>query len=370
MPKLRKEIILLTHPVSSGVASEYIGVCDTNAYSAATYRFEVFITATTTNSIGLRRLGTTTDDATIATAGTGWHSVSFTPPAGLTEYVIHVTGSGTTVASARIRIVQNQASLVATESQVEIGTFQTTAATSNTTPTQPKYFRFTAANWDGLLTCYFDVCFKNGSTSTSTAVVLQVENGSGGWTDVVTATLANTLTATRVRTATFTPVDGRLYRTVHRNSSTMVAATLINAKIVIQQTYNPDTSAYVSKTESHFLAGFYAGSALSDLGAYYDPTDWSDVTTSFIHAVDATATTSASRQLTLAGSTLTGSLVTDPAMHTISGIVSVPATAGLLAPTGTLTSGTIFAQRLIAVAILAAAPPPAGRTGRYWYIIS
>src|SRR5258705_107316 len=101
--------------------------------------------------------------------------------------------------------------------------------------------------YNGTVTYYFEVIGKRATTATARlrrkgtgtgTVKLQEDNGSfGSWADKVTIVSAGTAaTATRVRSASFTPVSGRNYRIVTQNSSSMGSLSIYNAKIIVDQT--------------------------------------------------------------------------------------------------------------------------------------
>jgi hypothetical protein len=100
--------------------------------------------------------------------------------------------------------------------------------------TLTKYWKYTAANLDGAKTFYWEVTALSASSKSVYNFVLQEDNGSfGSWTDVSTISNSN---ATAVRTrSTFTPTDGRNYRIAYNVASSKSAASIYNAKIIVNQ---------------------------------------------------------------------------------------------------------------------------------------
>ena len=251
----RQEINILDHTLTatSGASntSNEIVQLDSSKYLNPTYYFEVIAKSSLsiTFTVTLRRNGTSTDDATcnIPLLTTDWkriRSSSFTPPAGNQAYVVFIDtalGANKDVKSARIIVIDNPTTLVSTETQIEIGNYETDK--TNTTDAAldvPKYWLYTAANYDGSLVFLAEVVYVRSSNMNTTTVKLQEDNGSfGSWADKATIVNAGSdTTPIRVRlafTARFTPTDGRHYRIVSVSSSNMSTYDIYCAKIIIQQ---------------------------------------------------------------------------------------------------------------------------------------
>src|SRR3972149_1070470 len=99
--QIRQEINILDHNIAAAAAdttSNEIAQLDTTQYNGTvTYYFEVLCSKTSGDNvtISLRRSGTSTDDATIASASIGTslglvRSAVFTPPAGATAYRVFI----------------------------------------------------------------------------------------------------------------------------------------------------------------------------------------------------------------------------------------------------------------------------------------
>lgn len=292
---IRQEINIVDGELVTEAASAVVSISrvqlDTTQYNGTvTYYFEaegVRSSVASTPIMTLRRAGTSTDDATIsltASAGTYglFRSASFTPPTGQTDYVAAFsTGfSLGQIKSARIVIIQSATALTNTETQIEIGNNESqTINNVYTALTKPKYWKYTAANWDGTKTFYVEVVGKrDSSTMSSSSWQLEEADGTGdgftGWASkvvIINATTSTTAARTRV---SFTPTDGRNYRITSKDSDTMNGGhTTYNAKIIVDQTdYN---------TASYYFDASIAG-----------PTDIGGVWTSDANAFDNDATPS------------------------------------------------------------------------------
>lgn len=331
MPTIRQEINLLNTSYSGTgtVNANEIVQLDTRRYSGTvTYYFEVVFSgaASNTGNIRLTRQGTTTDDATVAGSTSSsiglTRSSSFSPPAGATQYFLRLVGDGTrsqTVKAARIVIIQT-GSIVLTETQIELGSNSsvtaTTIPTGATNMTNPKYWLFTAANWDGALTVQFEGTFANPASSKANAsLALQHDDGSfANWVTDITITTSST-TAAFVRTTTqiagsgsgaptvFSLISGRHYRVVAASSSSKTAMVVYSAKLIIQSVKGP------ALVNSSFM-----GTVSPSGGTGTDTMLWTTVAGNALFIfVDAVGGTAASENLT----------ITDSQGNTFSSLASV-----------------------------------------------
>jgi hypothetical protein len=113
--KVRQELTL-TNSTNTTSSSNFVRLVTTD-YSDSTFYFEVVgRVASGTMTVSLRRLGTTTNDATLTfteTTYTRKRTASFTPPAGTTSYFLFISGGTTpSVATSRIVILQNASTII------------------------------------------------------------------------------------------------------------------------------------------------------------------------------------------------------------------------------------------------------------------
>lgn len=282
--KIRQEINILDAILSaaggSSATSNEIVQLDTTQYVNPTYYFEAVADSTVSISfnVTLRRKGTSTDDATVnipllTTSYTRKRSSSFSPPAGQTEYVVQIdntVGATKNVKAARIIIIDNPTTLTSAETQIEIGNNETSSATSANPLVSPKYWLYTAANWSGGTVFYAEVTYAGSNSKSSIGYTLQEDNGSfASWTDKVTIVSAGAATTpTRVRSAAFTPTDGRHYRLKVDGTNLAMSATVstYNAKVIVDQ-----SNAFVFNnsglsTDSNTLSPTLTGTAQSFTG--------------------------------------------------------------------------------------------------------
>lgn len=245
MAIIRQEINILDHIWANDASTGERAQLDTTKYSGTvTYYFEtVGKVASGTLTLTLRREGTATDDATINITATSYtrQRVSFTPPAGQTVYVINgVNGTSPFVTSARIIVFQNAATISTTETQVEIGEYNdSTTSVSDVPMTNPKYWLYTAANWNGAIMFYFEAVIGATNTKSGGTATLQADNTSyGGWANVTNTALGPTTSTlpVRYRSAAFNiGVTGTHYRLVYKSGTSKSAVTVYGAKIIIDQ---------------------------------------------------------------------------------------------------------------------------------------
>jgi len=208
---IRQEINILDHNISvttaSSTSNEQVQL-DATQYATGTisYYFEVVYktSATVTSTITLQRVSSTTNDATITTATsstsyTRVRSSAFTPPSGQTSYDVQVgsVANGTVnVQAARIIVIENATSLTNTETQIEIGDYDTgnaNTATSSGALTNPKYWQYNSSSWDGSPTFYAEVTYAIPTANILTASTsLFTTPGNATWTspsDVTSVTV-------------------------------------------------------------------------------------------------------------------------------------------------------------------------------------
>src|SRR3989344_8110879 len=270
MAQIRQEIniedALITRADSNGSTNgNAIIQLDTTQYNGTvTYYFEVngSSQSTGTATAELVRVGTTTVDASVGIpAGLG-RSSSFTPPAGQTEYFVRLTitlstGSGGTsdIKTCRLVIIQNATPIASTETQIEIGNASSTTTTTDTALTNPKYWQYTSANWDGTITAYFEGTFKTGTSKSAATMTLQTSTSitAPSWSNVTNTAITTTSTAAaRVRSTTaFTLTAGNWYRAVMKAGNSKSGITVYNAKIILDQNN-------IHTTQTGDLEYFYA----------------------------------------------------------------------------------------------------------------
>lgn len=272
MAKIRQEINIID-AIQTGTAAVTTNACvllDTTQFSGTvTYYFEIVGRRNgATCAATLRRKGTSTDDATATVSDTDnvyrrYRSSSFTPPAGQTEYVLQFPTSVVNTAnikSARIIIIQESASISNTETQIEIGNEET--AKTNTVAaalTNPKYWKYNAAQWDGSCVFYVEITWLNVSSMDTTTVKLQKDGGSDNFTfsdDTTIVNAATQTTATRTRVQ-FTPTDGRNYQISTVCSSSMNGGnSFYNAKIIVDSGNGlKDVTGGITNVGANFIRG-------------------------------------------------------------------------------------------------------------------
>jgi hypothetical protein len=249
---IRQEINILDANIAAAAAdttANEIVQIDTTQYSGTVlYYFEVECSKTAGDSvtIALRRTGTSTDDATIASASIPTtlglvRSAAFTPLAGATGYTVFIdwtSGTGARVKAARIIVIQSGTTLTNTETQIEIGNASATTTTTDTALTNPKYWQYTGANWDGTITVYFEGVFATSTNKSAATMTLQTSTAidAPSWSNVASSAVTTTGTvATRVRSAAITLVAGNWYQAVMKAGNSKSGITVYRAGIVVDQ---------------------------------------------------------------------------------------------------------------------------------------
>lgn len=332
---------------------------DTTQYVNPTYYFETNISTSAGGStITLRRLGTTTDDASVSgTPAILVRSSSFSPPAGQTVYGIFSSNTTVRVSAARIIVIDNTSTLTKTETQIEVGNKVTNLG--NTTPaaviTNPKYWTYTSANWDATVTFYAEVTYSTSTTQTAT-ISLQEDDGSfGGWADikVIVSAVSNT-SPTRTRSTSFTPTaTGRHYRIAGFESSATGGRVyaVYNAKVIVDQSSSP------TKFEPQYLLLNTADSGSTGLQAIpqeWISTEWANVTNAYYYAQDATNASDASKLQDIDNSNadITNATATGANQQIAGTAFTMPTSTHKLEVNVTNTTGVVGSGRIIVVSSL------------------
>src|SRR3990172_7454710 len=242
--QIRQEINILdttlTTNTTSGVTTSV--QLDTSKYNGTvTYYFEALAKNTNVSSSRTVLLsgGVTNPSLTIPANTTSYtlFRTTFTPDSTLNEYFVNggeASGSDVTVKAARIIIIQNATPITKTETQIEIGNESNTLTTTDTPLTNPKYWKYTAANWNGTITAYFEGVFKTGTSKSAATMTLQVADGTGdgftGWANVTD-------------------------RAVMKAGNSKSGITVSNAKIIIDSTDGAWSGADSSGNEQFIQGG-------------------------------------------------------------------------------------------------------------------
>lgn len=374
---IRKEINLIDGILSAaGGASATSGLkntMDSDNYSSPTFYFEIVADSTISISFNVTLNGSA--DGTLATinvpllttAYTRIRSAAFTPSTAnqsLTVVIDNTAGATKNVKIARVIIIQNAATIAATQTQVEVGngsqTQESITATSAAPATYatPKYWLYTAANWDGTKVFRYDCRVNSVSTKITAAVQLQEDDGSfGSWTAIGTDQTTSSATNANLGT-TFTPTDGRHYRLTFYTSNSKSAILAGGGTITITQTNTP------TKTESQYLLlnTNDAGTGLQTYQTLWDSSEWNDTQgglPTFKYSHDATNAADSSKLVDITGvdTDVSGATVTG-ANQQISAAFTMPASGDEVDTNVTVSTGVVGAVRILAIYAVNSAPPP------------
>ena len=238
--QIRTELNILDHALVGALTSNEFVQLDTTQYNGTvTYYFEIVAAISSGSAaVTLRDKGDSSDDASITVTGatqTLYRSTAFTPTAGQTNYAV-VSAANITVKSARIIVIQNATTLTNTETQIEIGNYNLDRTTESAIAlVNPKYWLYTAANWDGTKTFYAEAVYNSGDMDTITVGIYESSSITApSWSlNATIVSAATTTVPTRTRVA-FTPVDGRWYTIFSLNGS-MDNHDVYNAKVIVDQ---------------------------------------------------------------------------------------------------------------------------------------
>jgi len=294
---IRQEINIIDGTLAVNSTSSASVQIDRTRYSGtATFYFEVVTASSSasTDSVTLINKATLNTEATISLAGTNANvrvrSSSFTPLLSVQNEFVVKTGANHSIKAARVIIIQSitsTANLYGTQTQIEIGNQETGKTNTTASPlTNPKYWKYTAADWDGSKGFSAEVVQAQSATNFTGTVTLQQDNGSfASWTDVATIVANNSTTAATRYRVNFTPTDGRNYRisALESASSGGKNYSIYAAKIIIDQGWVQAGNSFSVSNEGIPAIGALSTSRIaffddtnSQLRAYdFNGTSWS-----------------------------------------------------------------------------------------------
>lgn len=386
---LRHEINIIDAPLvqtstTTTATAPAIALIDPTKYSGTiTIYWEMVFSATINGRINLTGgtgsnlyFTSGTESNVLQRLGTLTNTSSFS--AGIN--ILSVTSGSITVKSARIIILQDTGGspLTSSQSQFEIGNQETGITVTTVSVLQklaaPKYWKYEAANFDGTCTFFGECTYLVSSTTGNKTIVIQEATSAeptATWTTVATMLNASTgsVTAARVRSSSFTPVDGRYYRLAHMNTSTMSTTSIYNAKIIVDQ-----TGTDITKTEDHYLLAnttLSAGTSLQNFLTKWDSAEW-DTTNTYFHQVDAGDNNTSVVEIDgiTSGSAVTNSSVSSPDNYKQStSALTMPSNQNLDVK-ATTNSGNVFGSRIIVKAVKTAGGGGTLKPFAYGYVIS
>ena len=263
MVDIRQEINFINQPItadSSGIAS-----LDASDYSDALFYFEVVaLVASGTCTVGCYDTGDAGNETTVSVTATGYtlyRSVAFTPTAGAREYIVDVSGgTGPSIKSARIVILQSATDITDTQTQIEIGSYEIhDYGDILAYPyTEPKYWKYESAKWDPTPTFTFGGTRLSENGSNPNNLLLQEASDAAFTSDVATATSITGITQETpfwVESAAFTPKNNYYYRLLNQCTKKSNGGTLFNAKIIATQ----DGQSSLKSSDSPYSLAQYNG---------------------------------------------------------------------------------------------------------------
>ena len=279
--RVRQEICIMNGAAASQLTptntSVGISSISPNYSGTLTNYFEVVATNTDSSDLTVY-LRNWVGDAIIAqlvvphgtTVPTIFRSSPFILPVSLTQ--VYTNFPGTTVAgqltinASRVIVYQDTGlvPLTMTETQIEIGNYESAQTFTTATPLNyPKYWFYDATHWDNTKTFYAETAYRTTSTTRTVTVTLQKDNlgDMTTWSDVVIIVNAQgsspanyPMLSSRVA---FTPVNGCNYRITTFISSTAGGNTytVYNTKIIVDQISDSNILNDPSSTSYYSLRG-------------------------------------------------------------------------------------------------------------------
>jgi hypothetical protein len=155
------------------------------------------------------------------------------------------------IKSARIIILQDAADITDTQTQIEVGAYESWADVASAETyyplVEPKYWKYEASKWDPTPTFTFGFTAINENDMDFSRVALQ-ESADAAFTSP--ATVANSVVSFDLDSAVayyesdpFIPKDGYYYRVAYTSDGTMYGGTIYNAKVIAGQPGLADEAA-------------------------------------------------------------------------------------------------------------------------------
>jgi hypothetical protein len=366
--RIRQEINLIDGTsVSLSSSGQTIGLSSLKPNYGGTLTAQLEVVATNTDTvaqtIGVYNQSTSSLIVSVSipsgtTQPTLFQSAAFTfPTSAITAYTTipqTTSSSQVTLTSARIVILQDLGTglLTSTETQVEIGNDEGGKRNTTSSPlTYPKYWHYTAANWDSSPTFSAEVTYivSTSSTQANTTITLEQDNlgDLATWSTAATIVNADHSTAmTLSPRVSFTPIDGTNYRIASVIRNTSYSYDIYTAKIVINQ-----SGTSVTKVEPQYLvANTSIGLGLQTDYIYWLPLQWHGASIQYYHEISADASSTDSAKLqynpTTTPTDVTLSSATGSAYRSRGGLMTMPVASLMTVNT---VSSPIYASRIIAV---------------------
>ena len=200
LTNIRQEVNIVDTYVTAASAasatSSAIVSIDPSKYTGATFYFEIVAStsAATNATIALVNGSTGATAVSITANGTTYsryRSTSFSIGA-TTDYRVRLNAESVRkgIIAARIVIIQNSGAITATQTQIEVGADQTYTSGTASGLSAPKYWKYTAANWDGSPTFYAEATYARTVDATLASSTTYRTSGTRNFT--IPSTVAST----------------------------------------------------------------------------------------------------------------------------------------------------------------------------------
>jgi len=240
------------------------------------------------------------------TSPTFFRSVPFTYPASTINVYIDIpqttSNSQVAISAGRVIILQDMGTglITATETQIEIGNYESGRSNTSSAPlAYPKYWKYTAANWNPAPSFFAEVTYDTSSTASNAQTTITLQKDNNGdlltWSDVIQiSAYSSSVTAVLSSRVGFTPVAGCNYRIASFIKNASYSHSIYNAKIISVQ-----TGIDISRIESQYLIQntYKNVTGLQDYDTMLSPLDWYGANMAFYHEINTSSSTAASAKL-------------------------------------------------------------------------
>lgn len=222
---------------------------------------------------------TGTEVSTTSTSATRVRSTGFAPVDGTTyrpRIKISNAAGTNTITIGRIIIVQYNPS-AKTETPIRIAGNGTTTNTTAADCAAPNLWTYTASDWGGTVTAYFEAILNTNNASGQASAWL-ADTSNNVVTDSTVTSTTSTAQPVPVRSSAITLVDGTTYKARMKTNNASYTTTVRTARVIIVQTVDAiPTVSYVDLTQGNVTSTSTSGTSTAK-PIYYDAEEFVGVT--------------------------------------------------------------------------------------------
>lgn len=273
--------------------------------------------------------------------------VQFSTPPTTDSYRLNIS-TDSSVYTVKIICLQDTGdSCTGSETQIELGDSMSTNSISAIPMTNPKYFTYNSANWDGTIAAYLETDLKSDNASGTCYLVLQQDDGNwANWADITSLSVTGTsISRMRSNNIFSSLISGRHCRVAIYSNNSSYNAFVYLAKLIFIQT---NTITKLEETQFIMITGDSGSTGLQVPRTKYNSSDWAGSAVTYKYSHDATNASDASQLYNVTDSEPITSVITG-ANQQVSDNFNAPTDGDVLGVNVTDTTGAVCYGRLLAI---------------------